>query len=84
LLETKRDVFDAHHFFDHFRGSTTVVQIIKGEPGEPYLSLRLKLDLREISHLMTDTVFPRRALMESSRGMAIGEVTLPLLTAFQR
>jgi transcriptional regulator GlxA family with amidase domain len=44
----------------------------------------LKLDQREISQLMVDSNLPPPRAQESNRGMAIGEVTLPLLTAFQR
>jgi AraC-like DNA-binding protein len=44
----------------------------------------LKLDQREISQLMADSNLPSPRAQESGRGMAIGEVTLPLLTAFQR
>jgi transcriptional regulator GlxA family with amidase domain len=44
----------------------------------------LKLDQREISQLMVDSNLPLSRPQHSSRGMATGEVTLPLLTAFQR
>jgi len=44
----------------------------------------LKLDQREISQLMVDSNLPIPRPQQSSRGMATGEVTLPLLTAFQR
>jgi transcriptional regulator GlxA family with amidase domain len=48
-----------------------------GHPG-------LMLDLREISQLMVDSNLPQPRAQQSSRGMATGEVTLPLLTAIQR
>jgi transcriptional regulator GlxA family with amidase domain len=44
----------------------------------------LKLDLREISQLLVDSNLPPPRPNQSSRGMALGEVTLSLLTAFQR
>jgi transcriptional regulator GlxA family with amidase domain len=44
----------------------------------------LKLDLREISQLMVDSHLPPPRAQQSSRGMATGKVTLPLITAFQR
>jgi len=44
----------------------------------------LKLDQREISQLMVDSNLPPPRVQQSSRGMATGEVTLPLLTAIQR
>ncbi len=62
----------------------TVVQIIKASREKPFLGLILKLDQREISQLMVDSNLPPPRPQQSSRGMATGEVTLPLLTAFQR
>jgi AraC-like DNA-binding protein len=60
------------------------VQIIKASREQPYLSLRLKLDQGEIAQLMVDSHLPPPRAQPSSRGMATGEVTLPLLSAFQR
>ena len=62
----------------------TVVQIIKASREKPYLGLVLKLDQREMSQLMVDSNLPPPRPQQSSRGMATGEVTLPLVTAFQR
>jgi AraC-like DNA-binding protein len=44
----------------------------------------LKLDQREISQLILDSRLPPPLRQPSSRGMATGEVSLPLLVAFQR
>jgi transcriptional regulator GlxA family with amidase domain len=44
----------------------------------------LKLDRGEIAQLMVDSHLTPPRAQQSRRGMAIGEVTLPLLTAFQR
>jgi AraC-like DNA-binding protein len=84
LLGDDTYVFDAHHFLITSLDLPTVVQVIQASREKPYLSLRLKLDQGEISHLMVDSNLPPPRAQESSRGMAIGEVTLPLLTAFQR
>jgi AraC-like DNA-binding protein len=62
----------------------TVWQIIEASREKPCLGLVLKLDLREISQLMVDSHLPPSRAQQSSRGMATGEVTLPLLAAFQR
>jgi hypothetical protein len=40
-----------------------------------------KFDLRELSQLLVDSNLPLAPTPQSSRGMATGEVTLPLLTA---
>ena len=84
LLGDDTYVYDAHHFLITSVDLPTFVQIIKASREKPYLSLRLKLDQGEISQLMVDSNLPPPRAQESSRGMATGEVTLPLLTAFQR
>ena len=77
-------VYDVHHFLITSVDLPTVVQVIKASREKPYLGLLLKLDRREISQLMVDSNLPPPRAQQSSRGMATGEVTLPLLSAFQR
>jgi AraC-like DNA-binding protein len=84
LLGDDTYVYDAHHYLITSVHLPTVVQIIEASREKPYLGLRLMLDLREISQLMADSNLPPPRTQQSSRGMATGEVTLPLLTAFQR
>ena len=84
LLGDDTYVYDAHHFLLTSVHLPTVVQIIKASREKPCLGLMLKLDQREMSQLMVDSNLPPPRAQQSSRGMATGEVTLPLLTAFQR
>ncbi len=84
LLGDDTYVYDVNHFLITSVDLPTVVQVIKASREKPCLILMLKLDQREISQLMVDSNLPPPRAHESSRGMAIGEVTLPLLTAFQR
>lgn len=77
-------VYDAHHYLITSVHLPTVVQIVEASQSKPYLGLRLMLDQREISQLMVDSNLPPPRIQKSSRGMATGEVTLPLLTAIQR
>jgi AraC-like DNA-binding protein len=84
LLGDDTYVYDAHHYLITSVHLPTVVQIIDASREKPYLGLRLKLDQREISQLMVDSNLPPPRAQQSSRGMATGEVALPLLTAFQR
>ncbi len=77
-------VYDAHHYLITSVHLPTVVQVVEASPEKPYLGLRLTFDLREISQLMADSHLPPPRTQQSSRGMATGEVTLPLLNAFQR
>lgn len=84
LLGDDTYVYDPHHYLITSVHLPTVVQIIKASREKPYLGLRLKLDKREIAQLMVDSNLPAPPAQQSSRGMATGEVTLPLLTAFER
>lgn len=84
LLGEDTYVYDAHHFLITSMDLPTVVQVIEASPEKPYLGLRLKLDLREVSQLMVDSNLPPPRAQQSGRGMAIGETTLPLFIAFQR
>lgn len=84
LLGDDTYVYDAHHYLITSVHLPTIVQIIEASREKPYLGLRLKLDLREITQLMVDSNLPQPRVQQSSRGMATGEVTLPLLNAFQR
>ncbi|HAD04698.1 MAG: AraC family transcriptional regulator [Desulfuromonadales bacterium GWC2_61_20] len=77
-------VYDAHHYLITSVHLPTVVQIIEASPEKPYLGLRLLLDPREMSQLLVDSHLPPPRAQSSSRGMATGAVTLPLLTAFHR
>ncbi len=77
-------VYDAHHFLLTSVDLPTFVKVIKASPEKPYLGLVLNLDQREISQLMVDSKLPQPRPQQSIRGMATGEVTLPLITAFQR
>jgi len=84
LLGDDAYVYDADRYLITSVHLPTVVQILEASPERPYLGLRLKLDLREISQLMADSNLPAPRTQRSSRGMATGKVTQPLLTAFQR
>jgi AraC-like DNA-binding protein len=77
-------VYDAHHYLITSVHLPTIVQIIDASPEKPYLGLRLKFDLREVSQLMVDSNLPQPRPQQSSRGMATGEVTVQLVNAFIR
>lgn len=77
-------VYDAHHYLITSVHLPTIVQIVEASPEKPYLGLRLKFDLREVSQLMVDSNLPQPKPQQSSRGMATGEVTVQLVNAFIR
>ncbi|MFP5212602.1 MAG: AraC family transcriptional regulator N-terminal domain-containing protein, partial [Acidobacteriota bacterium] len=51
---------------------------------KPYLGLTLELDQRAIAQLMVDSSQPLPRKPPTGRAMAVSEVPLPLLNAFQR
>ncbi len=77
-------VYDAHHYLITSVHLPTVVQITEASAAKPYLGLRLTFDLKEVAQLMADSNLPPPRTQQSHRGMATGEVTLPLISAMQR
>lgn len=77
-------VYDTDHYLITSVHLPTTYRVIKASHEEPYLGLLLKLDHRELSQLMVDSNLPAPASKQSGRGMITGEVTLPLLIAFQK
>jgi len=77
-------VYDSHRYLITSVDLPTIVQIIEASPDMPYLGLRLKFDLKEISQLMVDSNLPQPRSQQSSRGMATGEMTQQLVNAFVR
>jgi len=84
LLGDEMYVYDAHHFLITSVDMPTFAQIIKASKEKPCLGLILKLDQRVMSQLMVDSNLPPPRPQQSSRGMATGDVTLPMLSTFQR
>lgn len=77
-------VYDANHFLITSVGLPVVAQIIEASRERPYLGLALELDLRTIAQLMIDSSLPLLRTLQPGRGMAVGELPLPLINAFQR
>ena len=84
LLGDDTYVYDASHYLITSVHLPTIVQITEASPEKPYMGLRLKFDLREVSQLMVDSNLPQPRPQQSSRGMATGEVTPQLINAFIR
>lgn len=77
-------VYDAEHFLITAIHMPTLVQVTQASPEKPYLGLKLKLDLREVSQLILDSNLPKPRPQPTSRGMATGAVTPQLVDAFRR
>lgn len=77
-------VYDSHRYLITSVDLPTIVQILEASPEKPYLGIRLKFDLKEISQLMVDSNLPQPRQQQSSRGMATGEMTQQIVNAFVR
>ncbi len=76
--------YDAHHFLISSVDLPVVAQVLEASREKPYLGLMLKLDKRVIAQLMVDSNLPLPRGGQATRGIAVSEVSLPLLNAFQR
>ncbi len=77
-------IYDANNYLITSVHLPTTFQVIKATENEPYLGLLLKIDMKELSKLMVDSNIPLTGTRKPECCMATGEVTLPLLAAFQR
>lgn len=84
LLGEDAYVYDAHHYLITSVDLPVVAQIIEASREKPYLGLVLRLDQREITQLMVDSNLPLPRTQQAGRGMAVSDVSLPLLNAFRR
>jgi AraC-like DNA-binding protein len=84
LLGEEEYEYDSRHYLLTSVGMPVVAHVSKASPAEPYLSLMLKLDLHSISQLMVDSKLPAPGTKQASRGMAMGEVTPPLINSLIR
>lgn len=84
LLGEEAYVYDAHHFLINSVDLPLVAQIIEASSDKPYLGLTLELDLRAIAQLMLDSKLPSPRTSNDRLGIAVSQVSTPLLDAFAR
>ena len=77
-------VYDAHRFLITSVDLPVVTQIIEADRQKPYLGLTMELDLRVIAQLMLDNNIASSHLPRDRLGIAVSEVSRPLLDAFNR
>jgi AraC-like DNA-binding protein len=77
-------VYDDKHYLLTSVHMPTVVQVVKATQRQPYLGLRLRLDLKEVTRMMVDSNLPAPRMKTSNRGISTGEITEELLSAFAR
>jgi AraC-like DNA-binding protein len=84
LLGNESYVYNAHQYLIASVDLPTFVQVIEASKERPLLGLKLTFDIQQISKLLIDSNFPHHRAQQPGHGMATSEVTLPLLTSFQR
>lgn len=77
-------LYDAHRFLITSIDLPVVAQIIEASRENPYLGLTMKLDLRVIAQLMLDNDMPSDPMPKGRLGIAVSEISKPLLNAFNR
>jgi AraC-like DNA-binding protein len=84
ILGDEEYVYDANNYLVTSLGLPVVANVATASKEIPLLGLVLKLDLREVSQLMVDSNLPVARIPQSGRGLALSEVSEPLLSSFQR
>lgn len=84
LLGNETYVYNDHQYLITSVDLPTFFQVIEASKERPLLGLKLTFDIQEVSQLLIDSNFPHHRAQQSVHGMATSEITLPLLTAFQR
>ena len=77
-------VYDAHRFLITSVDLPVVTQVIEASSDRPYLGLTLELDLRVMAQLMLGRDMPSARPSRERLGIAVSEVSPPLLDAFNR
>lgn len=84
VLGDEEYIYDANHYLITSVRLPVLTHITEASKETPLLGLVLKLDLRIVAQLMVDNDLPVNRIKKSSRGVAVSEVSFPLLEAFVR
>ena len=84
LLGSETHTYDPGHYLITSLHLPTVWQVTKATEKNPLLGLRITFDLHEVTQMMVDSDLPGPRDRQSSRAMATGKVSLPLVDAVRR
>ncbi|MCG6281938.1 AraC family transcriptional regulator [Vibrio diabolicus] len=84
LLGEDSFVYDANHFLISSVDLPIIANIIEASEDKPYLGVIMELDLTEISQLIVDSELTFNQSKEAQKGIAVRELSEPLLDAFLR
>lgn len=77
-------IYDPSHFLISSVDLPVVANITEATETFPFLGLVMELDLSVMSQLIVDSQMALNQMHKAHKAMAIGEVTLPIINAFQR
>ncbi|WP_461209330.1 AraC family transcriptional regulator [Desulfocurvus sp. DL9XJH121] len=84
LLADEEYVYDAHHYLITSVGLPVVANVVEASRETPLLGLVMRIDLRAVTRLLVDGALPQPRGARTGRGMAVSEISLPLVQAFNR
>ena len=84
LLGEESYVYDTNHFLVSSVDLPIIANIMEASEDKPYLGLIMELDLQEISQLIVDSELTFNHDKQAPIGIAVGQLTQPLLDAFIR
>ena len=78
-------VYDEHHYLITSVDLPVVSQVTEAGKEKPYLGLVLEIKRQDILHMVAENDLPAPPRLSSvSKGMAVGKISLPLLSALLR
>lgn len=84
ILGEESFIYDASHFLISSIELPVMANIMKASNEKPFLGLVMELDLQEISQLIVDSELTFNSDSNAQKGIAIGELSEPLVNAFIR
>lgn len=76
--------YNANHYLLTLSYLPTLVEITQATENQPYLGVRLKLDMKEVAQMIIDAHIAAPQSKNTNLGMMTGEVTQELINAFER
>lgn len=84
ILGEETYYYDKSQFLISSVDLPVVANITEASAEEPYVGLVLELDLKEISQLIIEIGVVPKQNKQAFPGMAVGDISMPILNAFQR
>lgn len=84
LLGEDEYVYDQDHYLITAVDLPLVAQILEASPQKPYLGLTLRVEKKQIAHMILDDNLSIHRTQPAERGLAVSKLTQPIVKAFRR